>query len=226
MIRTLVVDDNPVAVGVHRQFVERLDGFSVVAVALSGSDAVRLADEVAPDLVLLDMYLPDRSGIDVLHRLRAPGRPPVDVIAITSAKDTMILRSAMSLGVVHYIVKPFTFRTFRARLEHYAAARQELASASSPGQREVDRIFGLLRAGSSDMLPKGISAPTLRTVVEILRTADAPVPAGDVAARAGFSESVARRYLKFLTDSGSVSFDLRYGTAGRPEHLYRWAGGH
>lgn len=224
MIRTLIVDDDPTAVSIHREFVDRLPEFTAVATTTSGSEAVQLADELRPDLLLLDMYLPDLSGLEVLRALRASGRPPIDVIAITSAKDVDVLRGAMTLGVVHYIVKPFGFRAFRERLENYAAARSRLAEAQAPGQREVDRIFALLRSGSDDMLPKGISAATLKVVADVLRSAVEPLTAGDLATRAGFSESVARRYLKFLSESGNVEYHPRYGSAGRPEHLYSWTG--
>ena len=224
MIRTLVVDDDPAAVSIHREFVDRLPEFTVVGTTTSGTEAVQLAGALRPDLILLDMYLPDMPGLEVLRTLRTSGRPPTDVIAITSAKDVDILRGAMNLGVVHYIVKPFSYRTFRERLENYAAARSRLAVAQAPGQREIDRIFALLRSGSDDMLPKGISAATLKVVVDILRSADDQLTAGDLATRAGFSESVARRYLKFLSDSGTVEYHPRYGSAGRPEHLYTWSG--
>ena len=224
MIRTLIVDDDPTAVGIHRAFVDRLSEFTAVGATTSGAEAVQLVDKLRPDLLLLDMYLPDLPGLEVLRALRSAGRPPIDVIAITSAKDVDVLRGAMSLGVVHYIVKPFGFRAFRDRLENYAAARSRLAETRAPGQREVDRIFALLRSSSDDMLPKGISAATLRVVVDILRTAEERVSAGDLAARAGFSESVARRYLKFLADSGNVEYHPRYGSTGRPEHLYSWTG--
>jgi response regulator of citrate/malate metabolism len=224
VIRTLIVDDDPTAVSIHREYVDRLPEFTAVATTTSGNEAVQLADTLRPDLVLLDMYLPDLPGLEVLRALRASGRPPIDVIAITSAKNVDVLRGAMSLGVVHYIVKPFGFRAFRERLENYAAARSRLAVAQAPGQREVDRIFALLRSGSDDLLPKGISAATLKAVVEILRTAEERMTAGDLAVRAGFSESVARRYLKFLSDSGNVEYHPRYGSAGRPEHLYSWTG--
>ena len=224
MIRTLIVDDDPTAVSIHREYVDRLPEFTAVATTTSGTEAVQLADKLRPDLLLLDMYLPDLSGLEVLRALRASGRPPIDVIAITSAKNVDVLRGAMTLGVVHYIVKPFGFRAFRERLENYAAARSRLAVAQAPGQREVDRIFALLRSGSDDMLPKGISAATLKVVVDILRAAEERLTAGDLATRAGFSESVARRYLKFLSDSGNVEYQPRYGSAGRPEHLYSWTG--
>ncbi|MGZ4507497.1 MAG: response regulator [Blastococcus sp.] len=224
MIRTLIVDDDPNAVSIHREFVDRLPEFTAVATTTSGTEAVQLAERLRPDLLLLDMYLPDLPGLEVLRALRASGRPPIDVIAITSAKDVDVLRGAMTLGVVHYIVKPFGFRAFRERLENYAAARSRLAEAQAPGQREIDRIFALLRSGSDDMLPKGISAATLKVVVDILRSAEERLTAGDLAIRAGFSESVARRYLKFLSDSGNVEYQPRYGSAGRPEHLYSWTG--
>ena len=224
MIRTLIVDDDPTAVSIHREYVDRLPEFTAVATTTSGTEAVQLVDTLRPDLVLLDMYLPDLPGLEVLRALRSSGRPPTDVIAITSAKNVDVLRGAMTLGVVHYIVKPFGFRAFRERLENYAAARSRLAVAQAPGQREVDRIFALLRSGSDDMLPKGISAATLKVVVDIFRSAEERLTAGELATRAGFSESVARRYLKFLSDSGNVEYHPRYGSAGRPEHLYSWTG--
>jgi two-component system CitB family response regulator len=145
------------------------------------------------------------------------------VIAITSAKDVDVLRDAMHLGVVHYIVKPFTFVTFRERLESYGEARRRLADMRQAEQRDIDRLYGLLRTSSDASLPKGISPPTLTLVASLLRDSSDALSTAEVAARAGISQGVARRYLRFLADSGAVDFTLRYGAAGRPEHLYRWA---
>lgn len=222
MIRTLVVDDDFMAVSVHRQFVERLPGFDVVGEATTGRDARALVEKLRPDLVLLDIYLPDENGIELMRKLRAGSSPPVDVIAITSAKDVDVLRDAMHLGVVHYIVKPFTFLTFRERLETYAEARRRLAEMRQAEQRDIDRLYGLLRTSSEASLPKGISPPTLQLVASLLRDAEAALSTTELAERAGISQGVARRYLRFLVDSGAVDFALRYGAAGRPEHLYSW----
>ena len=165
MIRTLVVDDDFMAASVHRQFAERVPGFEVVGEATTGADALRLIGELQPDLVLLDVYLPDLSGIDVLRRLRATANAHVDVIAITSAKDVNVLREAMHLGVVHYIVKPFTFTTLSERLETYASLKTQLDHLQQADQPEVDRLYTLLRTRNAHQtLPKGISAPTLAHV--------------------------------------------------------------
>jgi response regulator of citrate/malate metabolism len=222
VIRTLVVDDDFMAVSVHRQFIERLPAFEVVGEATAGAEALALVERLRPDLVLLDIYLPDENGIELMRRLRAGGSPPVDVIAITSAKDVDVLRDAMQLGVIHYIVKPFTFATFRERLESYAAARQRLSDMRHAEQRDIDRLYGLLRTSSEASLPKGISPPTLTLVASLLRESEAALSTAELAGRAGISQGVARRYLRFLADSGAVDYTLRYGAAGRPEHLYRW----
>ena len=223
MIRTLVVDDDFMAASVHRDFTERVPGFEVVGAATTGADALRLIAELQPDLVLLDIYLPDLSGIEVLRRLRGTAHAHVDVIAITSAKDVSVLREAMHLGVVHYIVKPFTFTTLRERLETYETLKTRLDHLQEAGQPEIDRLYSLLRTrGSSESLPKGISAPTLTHVVSTLREAGEGLSSAELAARANLSQGIARRYLKFLADSGMLTLTLRYAAAGRPEHIYSW----
>ena len=132
------------------------------------------------------------------------------------------LRGAMHSGVVHYLVKPFTFATFRERLESYAALRARLERLHLADQYEIDRLYSLLRANSQGALPKGISPPTLTLVADVVRQAGDDVSATDVAGSAGLSRGTARRYLEFLADSGTLELTLRYGAAGRPEHLYRW----
>jgi response regulator of citrate/malate metabolism len=223
LIRVLVVDDDFMSASIHRSYVERVAGFTVVGEAHTGKGALELVRRLEPDLVLLDIYLPDLSGLDVIRRLRQEGEPPVDVIAVTAAKDASTLRHAMQGGVVHYVVKPFLFETFRERLERYAALRARLERMREPNQGDIDKLFSLLRAQGTSGLPKGISAPTLSLVVDAVRAGE-ELTAVEVAERAGLSRGTARRYLEYLAALGTVELNLRYGTAGRPEHLYRWPG--
>jgi two-component system CitB family response regulator len=219
MIRTLVVDDDFRVADLHRLYTEQIGGFEVVGIARTGHEALELAARLQPDLILLDIYLPDMSGIDVLRRLREQRRP-LDVITITAAKDVATLRAAMHGGSVHYLIKPFTFAVFRQRLESYAATASRLGQVGEASQAEVDRMFTLLRPGQEDELPKGLSEATRDLVIDTLRTAAEPLSAVQVASAAGMARVTARRYLDHLTRTGIVELTLHYGAPGRPEHRY------
>ncbi len=223
MIRTLVVDDDAMTASIHHSYVERVPGFEVVGEAHTGRRALEAVRELRPDLLLLDIYLPDMSGLDVLRTLREPGQPHIDVIAVTAAKDVSTLRTAIHGGVIHYLVKPFFFDTLRERLEGYAALHGRLERLREPDQHDIDHVFSLLRSHGRHGLPKGISAPTLETVVEALQQSDADITAVELAEATGISRGTARRYLEYLALTGAVELSLRYGTTGRPEHKYRWA---
>jgi response regulator of citrate/malate metabolism len=223
VIRTLVVDDDAMTASIHRSYVERVPGYEVVGEAHTGREALDGARKLRPDLMLLDIYLPDMNGLEVLRALREPHAPHVDVIAVTAAKDVDTLRTAIHGGVIHYLVKPFFFDTLRERLEGYAALHGRLERLRDPDQHDIDHVFSLLRSHGRHGLPKGISAPTLEIVVESLRQAAGEVTAVELAGATGISRGTARRYLEYLALTGAVELSLRYGTAGRPEHRYRWA---
>jgi response regulator of citrate/malate metabolism len=131
VIRTLVVEDDPRIAAAHAQYLERVPGFTTAGVVHHGRAAWDFVAENDVDLVLLDLYLPDMSGLDVCRGLRARGHL-CDIIAITSARDIHVVRSVVAYGVVQYLLKPFTFAAFKDKLERYAAYRHELAE---PGGR-------------------------------------------------------------------------------------------
>ena len=221
-VRVLVVEDEALAAEAHATYVGRVPGFEVAGVARSAADAVRfLNTDRHVDLLLLDMHLPDGHGLGLLQRLRAAGHL-CDVIAVTSARDADVVRHAVAQGVVLYLLKPFTFATFRAKLEQYAAYRASV-EAQELDQEDVDALLGSLRAATT-ALPKGMSAETLREVVTALRDASGGLSATEVAALVGAARVTSRRYLEHLADSGRVERQPRYGRSGRPEVEYRWLG--
>ncbi len=220
--RVLVVEDEPIAAEANAEYLCRLSGFEVAAVANSGVEAVRaLNEDQDVDLILLDMNLPDTHGLDLLRRVRGAGRA-CDVIAVTSAREVSLIRQAVAQGVVSYLLKPFTFAGFRAKLEAYADYRKQLAGGPEVAdQSEVDTMIGRLRPTAGlEELPKGLSRDTLTRVVALLR--GAPSSASELAQAIGVSRVTARRYLEHLADARLAERDSRYGGAGRPEVEYRW----
>ncbi len=158
-VRVLVVEDEAIAAEAHAAYVGRVPGFEVAGIARSaarrGPVPGRATRDV--DLVLLDMHLPDGHGLGLLQRLRAAGHR-CDVIAVTSARDADVVRNAVAQGVVLYLLKPFTFATFRAKLEQYAAYRASLADHRRPSelaQEDVDALLGSLRAAGHRACPRG-----------------------------------------------------------------------
>lgn len=231
-IRVLVVEDEPVASAAHAAYVGRMAGFTVAGTAPDGQSALRILTDLAAagqpvELVLLDMNLPDLHGLDIARRMRAAGIL-ADIIAITAVREVAIVRSAVAIGVVQYLIKPFTFATFEDKLSSYRLFRQQLASPEAgagrtgASQSEVDQAFASLRAPSELPLPKGLSVSTLDSVQAYLKQQSESVSATEVMAALGMSRVTARRYLEYLADAGRVSRAPRYGTPGRPENEYGW----
>ncbi|MBT2386733.1 response regulator [Streptomyces sp. ISL-11] len=219
-IRVLVVEDDPVAADAHALYVRRVPGFTVAGVVHTRGDAAQFLQRTAVDLLLLDLYLPDGHGLPLVRSLRSAGHT-ADVIAVTSARDLAVVREGVSLGVVQYVLKPFTFATLRDRLARYAEFRAVAGEAS--GQEEVDRALGALRAPWPAALPKGLSPATLQTITGALREAGQEgISSAAAAACLGISRITARRYLEHLVTTGRAGRAPRYGQVGRPELRYRW----
>ncbi|MEG9247699.1 response regulator [Arthrobacter sp. Soc17.1.1.1] len=229
-IRVLVVEDDPVAADAHAEYVRRLEGFELAGIARSGAELaafLRLAGDgqgraPAVDLMLLDMNLPDAHGLDIVRRVRGLGLP-VDIVVITAVRDLQVVRSAISSGIVQYLIKPFTYAAFSDKLGAYREFRRNLVEqASTTTQAEVDSAFASLRPATAAALPKGLSPETLRAVSRLLRELSAPTSAVEVSEALSISRVTARRYLEYLADQQSVLRTPRYGTRGRPEFEYSW----
>ncbi|KKF01739.1 response regulator [Mycolicibacterium obuense] len=217
----LVVDDDFMVAEIHRRFVERVDGFRVVGVARTGGEALTAAHELGPDLILLDVYLPDMTGLEVLQRLRADG-DRVGVIMITAARELDTVSGALDGGAADYLIKPFEFDQLQTKLLAFAARADALESAAGVDQSLIDSLFGGPAATpAAKVLPKGLGAETGELVLAAVRDAG-EVSAAECADVVGISRVSARRYLEHYLSAGTVELRLQYGV-GRPERRYRLA---
>ncbi|BAH54904.1 response regulator [Rhodococcus opacus] len=220
MYEVLVVDDDFMVAEIHRRFVDKTPGFTTVGVARTAAEALESVRTGNPDLVLLDVYLPDMSGLDVLQRLRAEGNA-VGVIMITAAREIDTVSRALHGGASDYLVKPFDYTQLQEKLENFRRRARALESQSGADQSLIDSLFGGKgKNPEPSRLPKGLSAETGRLVLDILRS-KGELSSTECAELAGLSRVSVRRYLEHYLSEGRLEVRLEYGGAGRPVRRYR-----
>ncbi|MCX5046182.1 response regulator [Aldersonia sp. NBC_00410] len=220
----LVVDDDFMVADIHRRVVDKTPGFRALGVARTGAEALTAVRDLHPDLVLLDVYLPDLTGLEVLRRLRAAGNS-VGVIMITAARELDTVSAALHGGAADYLIKPFEFAALQEKLAAFAA-RVSALEAGSADQSLVDSLFGSTPAAPAHEpqkpLPKGLSAETGKVVLAAVGE-HGELSATECADLVGVSRVSARRYLEYYLEQGELAIRLQYGRAGRPERRYRTA---
>lgn len=224
MISVFIVDDDFMVAAAHRRVVDGTSGFEVVGSASTGIDAVDQIGHLRPQLVLLDIYLPDLPGTEVLRRVRST-QPDVDFIVLSAARESATVATALQGGVVSYLSKPFTIDALRARLAGYAGRRETLADRSTLEQQQIDSLFSTGGPPPAAALPKGLSQVTARLVGALLDRADSDMSSDECAQALGLSRVAARSYLEYFVARDLAEVQLRYGRAGRPQRRYRWKRG-
>lgn len=209
-IRVLVVDDDFRVGALHREIVDQRPGFTALEPVRSIGEATTAIREHRPDLLLVDVYLPDGDGIE-LARTAA-----TDSIVLSAANDAPTVRRAIRAGALAYLLKPFDARVLAERLDRYARFRNLVASDRPVSQEDLDRSLAILH-GAGDQTSVSRSA-TEQLILEKLGEDEAS--ATEVAERAGISRATAQRHLSALATRGVIDVRLRYGTTGRPEHRY------
>jgi response regulator of citrate/malate metabolism len=221
MIRVLVVDDDYHVARVHAKSVATVNGFSVVGEAHTGAAALELIASTTPDLLLLDMYLPDFTGLELVRRISATSDPIPNFLLLTAARDIESVRTAMQLGAFYYLVKPFTFAALREQLHAYVAWAQRLKQAPEADQHDVDALYSLRGARPRGTTRARTLEPTMAKVLHIVTSAAAPVSASEVAETLGASRPTAQRCLAELAKNQLIDLVLAYGTTGRPQHRFQ-----
>jgi response regulator of citrate/malate metabolism len=220
VIDVLVVDDDFHVAHAHALGVARLEGFRVVGEAHSGAEAEEQIRRLFPDLLLLDMYLPDFDGLELIRRVSADAERVPEFLLVTAARDIVSVRTAMQLGAFYYLVKPFPFAALREQLEAFRTWTARVDNAPEADQQMVDALYklrgGLTRRPTSTRPLQ----PTMARVLEIVSRAPEPLSAAEVADLLGASRPTAQRYLAALVQKQLLDLDLAYGAAGRPEHRY------
>jgi two-component system CitB family response regulator len=219
--RVMIIEDDLAIAELHHKYLSQLSGLEVVGIATTRMEAEMQLEILNPDLLLMDVYLPDGTGLEILNTLRAKNQT-CDVILITAARDVDTLQTAMRGGVVDYLLKPIMFPRLEVALKKYLAQRERFDVAGSLDQSQVDKMFqsNNISETGAKRLPKGIDSVTLDKIRDLF-PGEEMLTADEAGEKIGANRTTARRYLEYLISSGELEADLNYGTVGRPKRCYK-----
>lgn len=221
MYKVLIVEDDPMVAMINGQYIGRNKDFCVVGNCKDGRAALEFLENNAVDLLILDVFMPHLDGFETLRQIRKK-QISVDVIMVTAANDRESLEEALHLGIVDYLVKPFTFDRFSMALDKFIAQTNALKELGTLNQKSIDFIIDNARKNSDDMHPKGIQEKTLHLIMKHLSEAGEMWQTGDAIAKGvGLTGVTVRRYMNYLAESGKVIGKIDYETGGRPCMLYK-----
>lgn len=221
MINVLIVEDDFRIAEIHQSILENISGIKVVGKALRAEESWGFIETYEVDLLLVDVYMPDQLGIDLVLALKKKYHY-LDFIMITAARDTSLLERSINAGVFYYLIKPVKFEKLEKVIEVYKNQKKIIASTEIVDQTMLDKIFRMpsTESATSSSLPKGINELTLANVLEIVRSLPNGTTAEEMGGRLGASRTTARRYMEHLVSTGKMKAELEYGIVGRPERKY------
>lgn len=226
--KVLLIEDDPMVREVNRQFIERVEGFTVIGMSSNGLEGITKIRELEPDLVLMDIFMPEQDGIETLRKIRKENLL-VDVITVTAANDMQTIQKILHLGVYDYIMKPFTFERMQQTLKNYFRFKRMSKDVHDVTQKELDEMIHHFREGEAKIetdledivdLPKGFNRTTLEKVLNYIKQSENGASADEVASNIGVARVTARRYLDFLEKQKLIKVDVHYGGVGRPINQY------
>lgn len=221
MYKVLIVEDDPMVAMINEQFVSRHKDFVVAHKCNDGKSALEYLENNDVDLIILDVFMPYMDGFETLRQIRKK-QIPVDVIMVTAANEREQLKEGLHLGVVDYLVKPFTFERFKVALDKFIAQVEALKDLDKVNQKNIDFLIDKSRKKANELYPKGIQEKTLQTIIEHLKENKNKWLTGDeIAEKVGLTGVTVRRYMTHLSEVGIVIADMNYGTGGRPCMLYK-----
>ena len=221
MYKVLIVEDDPMVAMINEQYIKRNKNFEIIGTCKDGSSALEVLETQQADLIILDVYMPHMNGFETLRQIRN-NQITVDAIMVTAANDRESLEEALHLGVVDYLVKPFTFDRFQMALEKYIAQTNALKNINTLNQTNIDHIIDNTRKKYEEIFPKGIQEKTVQLIIEHLKSNQGFWFTGDeIAEKVGLTSVTVRRYMNYLAEIGSVMSEMNYETGGRPCMRYK-----
>lgn len=220
-IEIMIIEDDLRASYALETTINKQDGFTVVAVAETREDALFQYNIYHPQLVFVDITLPDGKGLSVIKELRSRDEK-CDFIMTTALRDTEVIEESIQLGVRDYLVKPLRMSRVTQTLLDFKAYKEQINQTKKIDQSGIDQLFNRSIAPSVRATPKGINQQTLEKFKQFIFNQELEqFSAEEIGKQLQISRITARRYLEFLETEGLIHLELNYNTGGRPKRIYQ-----
>jgi DNA-binding NarL/FixJ family response regulator len=196
--RILIVDDHPLTRDAHAGLL-RQNGFDVVGEAAGGAEAIEAAGRLTPDLVLLDLSMPDMDGLTALPKIR-DASPDTEVVVLTASEDEDNLLGAIRAGAAGYLLKSEPPERIVSFLR--GVARGEAALSGAVARRLLDQVR---EGGGRTAVPDSVAGVLSARELEVLLLLDRHLGTDEIAQRLYISEHTVRSHVKSLLGKLHVS---------------------
>ncbi|OPJ59758.1 response regulator [Clostridium chromiireducens] len=227
MIKTMIVEDDPMVRLINSKFLNKVDGFILEKAVANLSEAKEFLSSNSVDLILLDVFLPNENGIDLLKWLRK-NEISSDVILITADKSIDRVKDAFRYGVVDYLIKPFTFERFNESLSIFKERINSFKNNETIEQGELDKLILSNKSKETNNeevklnLEKGFNKYTYNSIVnELENIKEDYFTTEELSEKLGIAKVTVRKYLDYMSKQGQIEKIIEYGKIGRPLYKYK-----
>ena len=220
VINTVIVEDDPMVAQINRKYAEMTDDVIVRKVCAEPKEALEYLKEHSADLLIVDEYMPGMNGLDLLEEIKRAGYQGGSIM-VTAANDRTTVERALKLGVIDYLVKPFTYERFSQAMDRFRRRHELLNTEENLTQKQIDSLI-FAEQTRQEEYTKGINTETLRKLEDYLVSIGPESMSSDEIAQAtGFSNVTVRRYMNYLVEKGKAECVTDYKTGGRPRLHYK-----
>lgn len=223
MYKVMIVEDDPMVASINQQYLERNQNLKIVGQFRNGQEALEYLENNGADLAVADYYMPIMDGLEFVRKCHEKNIK-TDVIIVTAANTAQDISEFLQLGIVDYLVKPFTYERFQKAIDKYLYRKNLAKQDKTLDQAEIDKLLSQdqnIRPAEKVVLEKGLQEQTLERIRTYLEEHKGTLmSSNEIASEVNLSRITVRRYMNYLVENREIISQIDYSTGGRPSIKY------
>lgn len=219
----MIVEDDPMVASINQQYLERNENLKIVGQFRNGQEALEYLENNRADLAVVDYYMPIMDGLEFVRKCHEKNIK-TDVIIVTAANTAQDISEFLQLGIVDYLVKPFTYERFQKAIDKYLYRKNLAKQDKTLDQAEIDKLLSQdqnIRPAEKVVLEKGLQEQTLERIRTYLEEHKGTLmSSNEIASEVNLSRITVRRYMNYLVENREIISQIDYLTGGRPSIKY------